>query len=307
MNAQTTLPVTTNSKPQVSIGMPVYNGAKFIREALDSLLAQTFTDFELIISDNASTDETEAICREYAAKDKRIHYIRQRENLGATANFKYVLDEAVGEYFMWAAADDVWDKNWLAVLYPVARENNCLAFGTVRAIDEAGQMVHHPANNRLFSYTGIRLLRRIKYALEPNILGKANPIYSVFPKELIDEDAVNVLSSGVFAADTFLLYNALKQCQIKGTKAVCLHKRIHPGCAGGEACASDRITIFDKLRRFFMANIRCFCANLKNYGELSAPLERVVITAGLPLSMVYGIAIQVLNQLYRSPVVKPES
>ncbi|WNC85999.1 glycosyltransferase family 2 protein [Thermosynechococcus sp. QKsg1] len=99
--------------PKVSIGMPVYNGAKFIREALDSLLAQTFTDFELIISDNASTDETEAICREYAAKDKRIRYVRQAQNLGAMANFKYVLDEARGEYFMWAAHDDLWESDYL--------------------------------------------------------------------------------------------------------------------------------------------------------------------------------------------------
>lgn len=92
--------------PQVSIGMPVYNGEPFIHEALDSLLAQTFTDFELIISDNASTDGTEAICREYAARDPRIRYVRQGENRGAAANFQFVLDEAVGEYFMWAAADD---------------------------------------------------------------------------------------------------------------------------------------------------------------------------------------------------------
>lgn len=99
-------PATAKPKPQVSIGMPVYNGAKFIREALDSLLAQTFIDFELIISDNASTDGTEAICREYAAEDQRIRYVRQAQNLGAAANFKYVLDEAVGEYFMWAAHDD---------------------------------------------------------------------------------------------------------------------------------------------------------------------------------------------------------
>ncbi len=96
--------------PKVSIGMPVYNGEPFIREALDSLLAQTFTDFDLIISDNASTDGTEAICQEYAAKDKRIRYIRQTENRGATANFQFVLDEAVGEYFMWAAADDRWGE-----------------------------------------------------------------------------------------------------------------------------------------------------------------------------------------------------
>ena len=99
--------------PQVSIGMPVFNGEKFICEALDSLLAQTFTDFELIISDNASTDGTEAICGEYAAKDSRIRYVRQAENLGPAANFKYVLDVAVGEYFMWAAADDLWAPNFI--------------------------------------------------------------------------------------------------------------------------------------------------------------------------------------------------
>ena len=106
----------TSKVHQISIGMPVYNGAKFIREALNSLLGQTFTDFELIISDNASTDETETICREYAAKDVRIKYVRQVENLGAVANFKYVLDFATGEYFMWAAADDVWDQKWIEKL-----------------------------------------------------------------------------------------------------------------------------------------------------------------------------------------------
>ncbi len=107
MNDDTTMvPVTGKPIPRVSIGMPVYNGEKFIRDALDSLLAQTFSDFELIISDNASTDDTEAICRDYAAKDVRIRYVRQAENLGAAANFKFVLDEAVGEYFMWAAHDD---------------------------------------------------------------------------------------------------------------------------------------------------------------------------------------------------------
>jgi glycosyltransferase involved in cell wall biosynthesis len=93
--------------PHVSIGLPVYNGEPFIREALDSLLMQTFTDFEVIISDNASSDRTEAICREYATRDKRIRYLRQAKNLGASTNFQFVLEEAVGEYFMWAAADDI--------------------------------------------------------------------------------------------------------------------------------------------------------------------------------------------------------
>lgn len=110
--------------PKVSIGMPVYNGENFIKEALDSLLAQTFTDFELIISDNASTDETEAICQDYAAKDMRIRYIRQTENRGAIANFKFVLDEAVGEYFMWAAADDIWSHEFIMTCNRLLSDNN---------------------------------------------------------------------------------------------------------------------------------------------------------------------------------------
>ena len=101
--------------PKVSIGMPLFNGEKHIRETLDSLLAQTFTDFELIISDNASTDATEAICREYAEKDSRIRYVRQVENRGGFANFQFVLDEARGEYFMWAAHDDIRSPDFISV------------------------------------------------------------------------------------------------------------------------------------------------------------------------------------------------
>jgi glycosyltransferase involved in cell wall biosynthesis len=103
--------------PKVSIGMPVYNGELYIREALDSLLAQTFTNFELIISDNASTDGTEAICNEYATSDARIRYVRHSVNRGAIVNFQFVLDEAIGEYFMWAAADDIFFTNHLDLLY----------------------------------------------------------------------------------------------------------------------------------------------------------------------------------------------
>lgn len=99
--------------PAVSIGMPVYNGAQYIREALDSLLAQTFTDFELVISDNASSDATQVICEEFARRDSRIRYVRQSENKGAAANFRFVLDCAQADLFMWAAYDDLWAPNYL--------------------------------------------------------------------------------------------------------------------------------------------------------------------------------------------------
>jgi len=99
--------------PKVTIGMPVYNGEADIRAALNSLLEQTFTDFELIISDNASSDATEAICREYVERDARIQYVRQLTNRGPTENFQFLLNEAKGEYFMWAAVDDVRSPDYL--------------------------------------------------------------------------------------------------------------------------------------------------------------------------------------------------
>jgi glycosyltransferase involved in cell wall biosynthesis len=91
----------------VSIGMPVCNGAKFITEALDSILNQTFENFELIVSDNASTDETGKICREYMAKDSCIRYYRSKQNFGAAWNFNHVFKLSSGKYFKWAAHDDV--------------------------------------------------------------------------------------------------------------------------------------------------------------------------------------------------------
>ena len=96
-----------DKKPKVSIGLPVYNGEDFLAEALDSLLDQTYDDFELIISDNASTDSTADICTSYSAKDSRIRYLRSDVNLGAAVNYNLVFELATGEYFKWAAHDDI--------------------------------------------------------------------------------------------------------------------------------------------------------------------------------------------------------
>jgi glycosyltransferase involved in cell wall biosynthesis len=95
------------NNPRVSIGMPVFDGEKYLRESLESILNQTYQNFELIISDNASTDHTQQICLEYAAKDNRIHYYRNTKNLGAPKNYNRVFELSSGEYFKWAAYDDV--------------------------------------------------------------------------------------------------------------------------------------------------------------------------------------------------------
>jgi glycosyltransferase involved in cell wall biosynthesis len=100
--------------PKVSIGLPVYNGEKFIRRALDSLLAQTFSEFEIIISDNASEDTTREICLEYAKHHRKIRYYRNETNIGAALNFNRVFElSSKGEYFKWATFDDYWDPMYL--------------------------------------------------------------------------------------------------------------------------------------------------------------------------------------------------
>jgi glycosyltransferase involved in cell wall biosynthesis len=97
----------TKSKPLLSIGLPVYNGEQFLEETLQSILNQSFEDFELIICDNASTDETEAICRRYIEKDARIRYYRNEYNIGWALNHNKVVGLANGAYFKWIAYDDL--------------------------------------------------------------------------------------------------------------------------------------------------------------------------------------------------------
>lgn len=131
----------SEKRPKVSVGMPVYNGEAFLEAAIESLLAQTFTDFELVISDNASTDRTEEICRAFAARDSRVRYDRLDENLGAVPNFNRVFELSRAEYFKWAAADDVCAPTFLERLVEVLDARLEIAWCHSRSthIDSAGE------------------------------------------------------------------------------------------------------------------------------------------------------------------------
>lgn len=102
------------NNPLISIGIPVYNGENGIARALDCLLRQDYSNLEIIISDNASTDATPAICQEYVGKDSRITYSRVEENLGSIRNFNRVVELASGKYFMWAAHDDMREPSFVS-------------------------------------------------------------------------------------------------------------------------------------------------------------------------------------------------
>lgn len=140
-----------SSTPRLVLGMPVYNGEKHICETLDSILAQTVTDFCLVISDNASTDATEAICRNYAKRDDRIRYYRQSENLGFARNFSFVFQPEGAAYFKWVAHDDLLKPTYLQRCLELLEQDASLSIAhcvTLR-IDEESQETGRYINLRL--------------------------------------------------------------------------------------------------------------------------------------------------------------
>jgi glycosyltransferase involved in cell wall biosynthesis len=131
------------NNPKVSIGMPVFNGEKYLEETLNSILRQTHSDFELVISDNASTDDTQEICRTYAAMDDRIRYYRNERNLGAPRNFNRVFKLSHGKLFKWAAYDDLLAPDYLKKCLNVLDKDPSiiLCHSKTGRIDEKGVLV----------------------------------------------------------------------------------------------------------------------------------------------------------------------
>ncbi len=129
--------------PRVCIGVPVYNGERWLRQALDSLLGQTLHDLELVISDNASTDDTARICREYVASDPRVHYYRNPENVGVASNYNAVFRRASAPYFKWASASDRCDPTMVEKCVAVleARRDVVLCCPRTRLIDSEGRTI----------------------------------------------------------------------------------------------------------------------------------------------------------------------
>jgi glycosyltransferase involved in cell wall biosynthesis len=150
------------SFPLVSVGIPTYNRASSLRKAVDSVLAQDYPNLELIISDNASTDETQALCQELCERDKRVRYIRQITNLGPTANFNEVLTQSQGEFFMWLGDDDWLNDSYISHCVKVLVEHPDYSLVSGRAkyfrdgifIDEGVQvnLLQHKGGDRVLSY-----------------------------------------------------------------------------------------------------------------------------------------------------------
>ena len=143
---------------KIAIGLPVFNGEAYLPQALDSILSQTYADFDLIISDNASGDGTEGICRDYARRDSRIHYRRQAINVGAAANYNFVFQQCDSQYFKWAAHDDVLHPRFLEATVEAldSRSEIVLASPASALIDEAGELlISSPTRGEVVDRSGV--------------------------------------------------------------------------------------------------------------------------------------------------------
>tara|TARA_R110001599_G_scaffold215962_2_gene414229 strand:- start:6139 stop:7026 length:888 start_codon:yes stop_codon:yes gene_type:complete len=170
-----------DKSPLVSIGIPIFNEAKFLRASLESLLAQTYQNIEIIISDNASTDHTSQICSEYSNKYAKIKFHRFTENQGASANFDYVLEQSKGRYFMWAAGHDLWSDNHIAQCVQTLESHPTasLAFASTQWISETGDP--HPNQTGWVDTRGLDPVARYFMVF----WGNMNPILGLIRREYL--------------------------------------------------------------------------------------------------------------------------
>jgi glycosyltransferase involved in cell wall biosynthesis len=212
------------SSPLVSIGFPVYNGGKLVKRALDSILAQDFADFELILSDNASTDGTEAICRDYASRDSRIRYFRNETNIGASPNHNRVFELSRGKYFTWSADDLEYFSGMLSRCVTAMNQappTVVLVYAGCELVNDAGELIsnHQPtiasSDPRPHKRVGL-VIRNIGYVIQH---------YGLFVSAALRKTRLN----GSYASADFVLTAELAMLgEIREIPGILIRRTINP-------------------------------------------------------------------------------
>ena len=225
------------SNPLVTIGIPVFNGEKYIRKAIDSILAQTFCNFNCIISDNGSTDQTEIICKEYEKKDERITYVKQGENRGVDFNFRFVLSKAKSKYFVWLAYDDYWESTFLEKNTKILEENHDVV-GSIGIVKFIGIKDFHIKKNLVFKiknkmrrgsndqYEKYAHVRPVSGIYEKKVstylrFDQASFVYGLFRTDKLQNRMVSAEQAGW---DLLLIFNILKDGDLHVVDEILLYR-----------------------------------------------------------------------------------
>jgi glycosyltransferase involved in cell wall biosynthesis len=210
-------------KPLVSIGMPVRNGENFLEEALKSLLSQTFEDFELIISDNASEDGTRPICEGYAATDRRIRYLRLKSNIGAARNWNHVFKLAHGKFFKWAPHDDIYHPSYLEACLEVFRSSGpsvVAVYPRSELIDDQSRFLKMDTVS--LASNGSRADRRLAHLI--GNIHLANPVLGVMRSDVL---RLTRLIDSFIGSDLVLLSELLMMGEFREVPLVLFKRRMH--------------------------------------------------------------------------------
>lgn len=263
-----TLPTSSSPPPSISIGLPVYNGARFLPQALESLLGQSFSDIELIVSDNASSDSTQDICTEYAMHDARIRYVRQNVNIGAMRNWNFVAKQARGKYFKWSSASDYCAPDMLARCFAAmeAESDIVLCYGQTCLVDqETGELTEYTGN--------IEVMEDLPHERFSKLCGslKLNNAYGgLIRTDALHRTKLNRLYSG---GDIILMAELALMGRFRLLPQTLLYRRMGRETSSNELSASD-LAVFLDPQKTHNLDLLHFSTHLGYFGAvLHAPIN----------------------------------
>jgi len=277
---------------RVFIGMSAYNGEKYIDEAIESLLRQSFSDIHLFISDDASSDNTRNVCETYAKKDPRITYYRQEKNLGLFPQYEFLIKKADGEYFMWASQDDIWEKDFIKTCVEnIETRSVDVAMTVMTDADSFGRSIRELPEMQILSGSP-SVLQVSRYILQPEILGKGNLMHSLYKTDVIKKLWAIYPQKKEWGSDYIFSLALVSHFSIFVDPKVLVRKRLG-GYSSAEAIKDDdknavkKIIITDPKNRMFPFG------RFKQYfrGSMQAlrgtpyrPLAAILLCARLPRS-----------------------
>ena len=235
---------------KIDILMATYNGEKYIREQIDSILSQTYSNFNLIISDDASSDATVNILKEYANKDERIKIFKQDKNLGVVSNFEFLLNKVENEFFMFADQDDIWEENKIEKSIDKLKEEDAdLVYTDLKVVDEDLKKISDSYWNlkgfkkKVYKYNNFESLYLNNYITGCTILCKSKWIKEILPLPKLSEYIIH---------DYWLALIVSMNGKISYLSDTTIQYRQHEENSIGSKRKSDEIKTFDEIRKLFI-------------------------------------------------------
>ena len=220
---------SSSVQPLVSIGITTYNKPKFLHRSLEAITKQTYTNLEIIVSDDCSPEEnTQKVVQDFAQHDSRIRYYRQAKNLTSATNYRFVLEKATGEYFLWADDDDEWDLKFIETGVQALLKNSQYAAWCCSAynIDTYSRVVRQLPSASRFATTQNKKKDIINYVLEPESTQKANLFHSIFQRNAVREVFKEYVFNTTEGSDICFILAFLTRFNLIATDEVLFYKRV---------------------------------------------------------------------------------